>query len=152
LLCRCIPPSLKLVDMIIGDSTTAHGVWKRLTDIFHDNKDARVIQLNNEIRNMAIRTLFVNDYLQEVKLKVDRLANLVSKVNDSRLVTYAINGLHAKFPQTERIIRHIEKLHTFDEMNSIIILKESDMLQHGNLSFHNTYSSPTILVAMNNQC
>nr|GEX28035.1 probable (S)-N-methylcoclaurine 3'-hydroxylase isozyme 2 [Tanacetum cinerariifolium] len=46
--------SPKLVNMIIDDSATAHGVWKRLTDIFHGNKDARVILLDNEIHNMAL--------------------------------------------------------------------------------------------------
>ncbi|PWA36612.1 hypothetical protein CTI12_AA598420 [Artemisia annua] len=45
--------SPKLVDMIVDDSATANGVWKRLTEIFHDNKDARVVQLDNEIRNMV---------------------------------------------------------------------------------------------------
>ncbi|GKB08087.1 ribonuclease H-like domain-containing protein [Tanacetum coccineum] len=46
--------SPKLVEMVVDDDTSAHGVWKRLKDLFHNNKDARVTQLDNEIRNMAI--------------------------------------------------------------------------------------------------
>ncbi|PWA73402.1 hypothetical protein CTI12_AA123280 [Artemisia annua] len=139
--------SPKLVDMIVDDS--ASGVSKRLTDIFHDNKDARVIQLDNEIRNMVIGNLSVTDFFQDLKSKADRLANLGSKVNDSSLVTYAINGVRGKFPEVARIIRHREKLPTFDEMRSMMLLEENDVLnQHmaANVS-HHTSSSPTVLLA-----
>ncbi|PWA56868.1 hypothetical protein CTI12_AA414970 [Artemisia annua] len=141
--------SPKLVDMVVDDSSTAHGVWKRLSDIFHDNKHARVIQLDNEIRNMAIGNLSVNDFFQDIKTKADRLSNLGSPVSDSSLVTYAINGVRSKFPEIARIIRHREKLPTFDEVWSMILLEESDMLSQQNTTnvFHNTSSSPTALVA-----
>ncbi|PWA83686.1 hypothetical protein CTI12_AA165640 [Artemisia annua] len=66
--------SPKLVGMIIDNNGTAHSVWKRLMEIFHDNKDTRVIQLDNEIRNMAIGNLSVNDYFQEIK-SMDFIAN-----------------------------------------------------------------------------
>ncbi|GKA62259.1 Toll/interleukin-1 receptor domain-containing protein [Tanacetum coccineum] len=140
--------SPKLVDMIVDDSTTAHGVWKRLQNIFHDNKDARVVQLNNEIRNIVIGNLFVNDYFQELKSKADQCTNLDSPVSDSSLVTYAINGARSKFSKVSRIIRHHEKLHTFDEARSLILLEERGWLnqqQNPNV-FHNTSSSPTVLV------
>ncbi|GKC88743.1 ribonuclease H-like domain-containing protein [Tanacetum coccineum] len=114
--------------MIIDDSTIAHGVWKRLKDIFHDNKHARVIQLDDEIDNMAIGNLFVNDYFQELKSKANRLANLGSKVSDESLFTYAINGARSKFSEVSRIIRHWEKLPTFDETRSMILLEEQDWL------------------------
>ncbi|PWA74266.1 hypothetical protein CTI12_AA252700 [Artemisia annua] len=119
--------SLKLVDMVIDDSTTTHEVWKKLQNLFHDNKVARVIQLDNDIRNMAIGTLSVDDYFQEIKSKDDCLANLGSVVSDSSLITYAINGLRAKFPEIARIIRHQETLPTFDQVRSMVLFEESDM-------------------------
>ncbi|PWA51548.1 hypothetical protein CTI12_AA443210 [Artemisia annua] len=141
--------SPKLVDMVIDDTTLAHEVWDRLKDLFHNNKDARIIQLDNEIRNMAIGSMSVTDYFQEVKSKADRLANLGSKVGDSSLVTYTINGLRARFPELVRIIRHKEPLPTFDQVRSMILLEESDMAQLAQaLSSTNlTSSSPTVLVA-----
>ncbi|GJX30862.1 hypothetical protein Tco_0240717 [Tanacetum coccineum] len=63
---------------------------------------------------MATENLSVNEF-QEIKSKSNLLANLGSYVNDSSLVTYAINGLHNKFPEIESIIRYKEKLLTFDE-------------------------------------
>ncbi|PWA54856.1 hypothetical protein CTI12_AA432220 [Artemisia annua] len=141
--------SPKLVDMVIDDSTKAHEVWKKLQDLFHDNKTARIIQLDNEIRNMAIGNLSVNDFFQEIKSKADRLANLGSPVSDSSLVTYAINGLRAKFPDIARIIRHRDELPKFDKVRSMVLLEETDMQQltHTLSSTHLTSSSPTVLVA-----
>ncbi|GJS17014.1 hypothetical protein Tco_0411486 [Tanacetum coccineum] len=76
---------------------------------------------------------------------------VIRMVKDSSLVTYAINGLRSKFSKITRIIRHRPKFPTFDEVRSMILLEVSDMLHqsNGNLSFQNTSSSPTILVATN---
>ncbi|GKE62400.1 Toll/interleukin-1 receptor domain-containing protein, partial [Tanacetum coccineum] len=135
--------------MSVDVDSTAHGVWKRLKDLFHDNKDARITQLDNEIRNMVIGTSSITDFFQLIKSKADRLANLDSPVKDSSLVTYAINGMCSKYPDAARVIRLREKAHTFDELRSMMLLEESDMAHtpHGNSIFHNTSSSPTVLVA-----
>ncbi|GJY73350.1 hypothetical protein Tco_0477781 [Tanacetum coccineum] len=100
---------------------------------------------------MAIENLSINDYFQAIKSKFDRLANLGSPVKDSRLVTYAINGVRSKFSEVARIIRHMEKLPTFDEVRFMILLEESGVLDilNAHSSFHTTSSSPTVLVAMN---
>ncbi|GKE35911.1 Toll/interleukin-1 receptor domain-containing protein [Tanacetum coccineum] len=98
---------------------------------------------------MAIGNLSVNDYFQELKSKVDRLTNLGSKVSDESLVTYAINGSRSKFLEIAQSIRHREKLPTFDEARSIILLEEWDwhtQQQTPNV-FHSTSSSPTVLIA-----
>ncbi|GJW99365.1 ribonuclease H-like domain-containing protein [Tanacetum coccineum] len=86
--------SPKLVDMVIDDSATTRGVWERLKNIFHDNKDARVIQLDNEIHNMSIGNLSVRDYFQEIKGKANRLANLGSTENESLQQTSAMSSFH----------------------------------------------------------
>ncbi|GJV77245.1 fatty acid desaturase, type 1 protein [Tanacetum coccineum] len=112
--------SLKLVGMIVDVDSTAHGVWKRLKDLFHDNKDAP-----------------------------DRLTNLESPVKDSSLVTYAINEIRSKYPEATRVIRLREKAPTFDELRSMMLLEENDMSHpsHGNSLLHHTSSSPMVLVA-----
>ncbi|GJR92545.1 WRKY family transcription factor [Tanacetum coccineum] len=141
--------SPKLVDMIVDDDTTAYGLWKRLKDLFHDNKDARITQLDNEIRNMVIENSPMTDFFQQLKSKADHLASLGSPVQDSSLVTYAINGVYSRYPDAARIIRLQEKAPKFDEMRSMMLFEESDMSHHstGNSLLHNTSSSPTVLVA-----
>ncbi|GJQ93589.1 WRKY family transcription factor [Tanacetum coccineum] len=141
--------SLKLVEMIVDVDSTAYGVWKRLNDLFHDNKDARITQLDNEICNMSIGNSSITDFFQQIKSKADSLANLESLVKDSSLVTYAINGIRSKYPEAARVIRHREKAPTFDKLRSMMLLEESDMSHpsHGNSSLHHASSSPTVLVA-----
>nr|GEW77320.1 ribonuclease H-like domain-containing protein [Tanacetum cinerariifolium] len=98
---------------------------------------------------MAIGSLFVTDFFQEIKSKADRLANLNSPVKDTSLVTYAVNGIRSKYPDATRGIRLQEKAPTFDVLRSMMPLEESDM-SHQSVSstlLHNTPSSPTILVA-----
>ncbi|GJW49792.1 WRKY family transcription factor [Tanacetum coccineum] len=139
----------KLMEMVIDVDTSAYGIWKRLRDLFHNNKDARVTQLDNEIRNMTIESSSVTNFFQDIKSKVDHLANLDSPVNDSSLVTYAINGIRSKYPDAARVIRLREKAPTFDELWSMMLLEEND-ISHQPVSsslLHAPLSSPTVLVA-----
>ncbi|GJZ03875.1 Toll/interleukin-1 receptor domain-containing protein [Tanacetum coccineum] len=141
--------SPKLVEMVVDDDTSAHGIWKRLKDLFHNNKDAQVTQLDNEIRNMAIDSLSVIDFFQEIESKADRLANLDSPVKDTSLVTYAVNVIRSKYPDAAHVIRLQEKSPTFDELWSMMLLEKSD-ISHKSVSstlLHNTPSSPTVLVS-----
>jgi hypothetical protein len=144
-MCSTISP--KLVDMVIDDSTTAHEVWKRLKDIFHNNKDDRIIQLDNEIRNMDIGNLSVTDYFQKIKSRADHLANLGSNVSNSSLVTYA--GLRSRFPKIARIIRHQETLPTFDNVCSMVLFEESDMASQSRATspYQRISSLPTVFVS-----
>ncbi|GKB37400.1 Toll/interleukin-1 receptor domain-containing protein [Tanacetum coccineum] len=115
----------------------------------HDNKDARITQLDNEIRNMSIGNTSITNFFQQIKSKSDRLANLESPVKDSSLVTYAINGIRSKYPDAALVIRLREKSPTFDELRSMMLLEESDMSHSssGKFLLHNTPSSPIVLVA-----
>ncbi|GKD60856.1 Toll/interleukin-1 receptor domain-containing protein [Tanacetum coccineum] len=109
--------------MVVDVDMSAHGIWKQLKDLFHNNKDARVAQLDNEIRNLTIENSSVTDFFQDIKSKADRLANLDSPVKDTSLVTYAVNGIRSKYPDAARIISLSPSL------------------------LYNTSSSPTVLVA-----
>ncbi|GJS24678.1 Toll/interleukin-1 receptor domain-containing protein [Tanacetum coccineum] len=134
--------SPKLVEMIVDVDSTAYGVWKRLKDLFHDNKDARITQLDNEIPAPVygpLESIHQSRFFQQIKSKADRLADLGSPVQDSSLVTYAINGIRSKYPEAARIIRLRESAPTFDKLRSLMLLEESDLSQpsNGNSLFHN---------------
>ncbi|GKE17312.1 ribonuclease H-like domain-containing protein, partial [Tanacetum coccineum] len=65
------------------------------------------------------------------------------------LVTYAVNGIRSKYPDSARVIRLREKAPTFDELRSMMLLEESDMSHHSVSPslLNNTSSLPTVLVA-----
>ncbi|GJV97812.1 WRKY family transcription factor [Tanacetum coccineum] len=80
-MCMYSTISPKLVDMVIDDSMLTHEVWKRLQDIFHDNKDTKTFQLGIQIRSMNIGNLSVTEYFQAINSKADRLSNFGSTTN-----------------------------------------------------------------------
>ncbi|GJS39212.1 hypothetical protein Tco_0564255 [Tanacetum coccineum] len=123
----CIPTPLDLGALNYNSWSS---LFKRFCKTYkvHHHLKAPSTTSTSTIRNMAIGNLSVNDYFQELKSKVDRLTNLGSKVSDESLVTYGINGACRKFPEVARIIRHREKLPTFDEARSMILLEERDWL------------------------
>nr|GEZ00623.1 Toll/interleukin-1 receptor (TIR) domain-containing protein [Tanacetum cinerariifolium] len=98
---------------------------------------------------MVIGRSSITNFFQLIKSKVDRLANLDSLIKDSSLVTYAINEIYSKYSDAARVIHLREKAPTFDDLWSMMLVKETNMshTSHGNLLFHNTSSSPTVLVA-----
>lgn len=44
---------------------TAHDVWARIENQFRNNKEARVMQLDNDLRNKEIGELSINEYCQQ---------------------------------------------------------------------------------------
>ncbi|GJX54090.1 hypothetical protein Tco_0282459 [Tanacetum coccineum] len=98
---------------------------------------------------MAIGNLSMTNFFQQIKSKVDCLANLDSSVKDSSLVTYAVNGIRSKYSDVACVIRLWEKAPTFEELWSMMLLEESDMSHQpiGQSLLHNTSSLPMMLVA-----
>ncbi|GKB07777.1 hypothetical protein Tco_0836061 [Tanacetum coccineum] len=84
-----------------------------------------------------------------MKSKADRLANLDSLVKETSLVTYVVNGIRSKYLDAACVTRLREKAPTFNELQSMMLLEESDMSTKSvsSLLLHVSSSSPTVLVA-----
>ncbi|GJQ94098.1 hypothetical protein Tco_0005237 [Tanacetum coccineum] len=87
--------SPKLVDMILDSSATASGLWTRLQEIFHDNKDARVIQLENKIRNIQQGRSYQFDTTRSMLLLEESVVSKLEQAshihNSSHTVLVAAN-------------------------------------------------------------
>ncbi|PWA51088.1 hybrid signal transduction histidine kinase M [Artemisia annua] len=140
-----------LQDQVVTTPGNAKALWDHIKDLFHDNKDARAITLDSELRNIKLGTLSINAYCTKIQGMVDRLHNLGEKVNDKNMVMYAINGLDERFKGIVRIIRHREPLPTFETARNMLLLEESTLNEARNsqTSFEGSPSSPTILLATN---
>ncbi|CAA7055237.1 unnamed protein product [Microthlaspi erraticum] len=75
---------------------TARDVWIRIENQFRNNKEARAIQLDNELRTTEIGDQTIQQYCQKLKSLSDRVANVDAPVTDRMLVTYLLNGLNEK--------------------------------------------------------
>jgi len=87
--------SQNLIQMVLKKDNTSRQVWLNLEKLFRDNKDARAMQLANELRSITMGDLTVSAYCCKIKNLADLLENLdnESKVSDKHLVIYTINGL-----------------------------------------------------------
>ncbi|GJV17581.1 hybrid signal transduction histidine kinase M [Tanacetum coccineum] len=137
-----------LQEQVVTISGNTKAIWDHLKDLFHDNKDAKAINLDNELRSIKIGKITVNEYCTKIKAMANRLKNLGCKVSEKNLVIYAVNGLDSRFATLVEIIRHREPLPTFETVRNMLILKESLFNDDfGSTTLESSSSFPTILVA-----
>ncbi|XP_010495521.1 PREDICTED: uncharacterized protein LOC104772628 [Camelina sativa] len=76
---------------------TSRDIWLRIENQFRNNKDARVMKIDNDLRTMEIGDMSIQTYCQSLKSLADLLSNLDAPVNERNLVMYMLNGLNEKF-------------------------------------------------------
>nr|GEY81213.1 ribonuclease H-like domain-containing protein [Tanacetum cinerariifolium] len=138
-----------LQDQVVATPGNAKALWDHIKNLFHDNKDARAITLDGELRSIKLGSLTINAYCTKIKAIADRLANLGEKVSDKNLVMYALNRLDTWYKGIARLIRHIQPLPKFETARNMLLLEESNLQEA--IDQANTYdgssSSPTVLMA-----
>nr|GEV18264.1 hybrid signal transduction histidine kinase M [Tanacetum cinerariifolium] len=138
-----------LQEQVVTTSGNAKALWDHLKDLFYDNKHARAINLDNELRSIKIRKMSINEYCTKIKSMEDRLKNLGCVVSEMNLVIYTVNGLDSRFATFVGMIWHCETLPTFETVRNMLLLKESSFNDHidASTTFESSSSSPTILKA-----
>nr|GEX77477.1 hypothetical protein [Tanacetum cinerariifolium] len=71
-----LDPYMTLQEQDVTTPGNAKALWDHLQNLFHDNTDARAINLDNELRSIKIGKMTINEYCTNVKSKADRLKNL----------------------------------------------------------------------------
>lgn len=104
---------------------TARDLWLRVENQFRNNKEARAIQLDNELRTLEIGDMTVREYSQRMKSTADLLSNVGSPVTDRTLVMYLINGLNEKFDNIINVIKHKDPFPSFDSAKSMLEWEET---------------------------
>ncbi|GJS70097.1 hybrid signal transduction histidine kinase M [Tanacetum coccineum] len=138
-----------LQEQVLTTPGNAKALWGHLKNLFHDNKDAKAINLDNELCSIKIGKMIVNEYCTYFRSMANRLKNLDCQVSVKNLVIYAVNGLDSRFATLVEIIRHREPLFTFETVRNMLLLKESSFNDQTDASttFESSSSSPTILMA-----
>ncbi|GKA58473.1 hybrid signal transduction histidine kinase M, partial [Tanacetum coccineum] len=142
--------SKPLLQRVLKKNITAHDVWKQIKDVFHDNKTAKAMQLDNDLRTIELGSMSITEYFHKIHRIADLLANIDSPVDEANLVTYAINGLGDRFDQVAGIIRHRETTPTFAQTQSMLLLEESRLARKSSHhSARDTSLSGSVLLAAN---
>ncbi|XP_071704236.1 uncharacterized protein [Rutidosis leptorrhynchoides] len=122
--------SLDLLRTICKDDSTAQQAWDRLKGIFHDNRNSRAVHLQNKFANTSIDQFpDASTYCQELKILAIQLGNVGPAIEEDRLVLQLVTGLNESYASLESIISHREKLPSFYEARSMLILEESQKQQ-----------------------
>nr|GEZ98195.1 hybrid signal transduction histidine kinase M [Tanacetum cinerariifolium] len=134
---------------VVTTPGNAKALYDHLKDLFHDNKDARAINLDIELCSVKIGKMSVNEYCTKIKSMANRLKNLDCDVSEKNLVIYAVNGLDSSFATLVEIIQHREPLSTFENVRNMLLLKESSFTDSTDAStmLESSSSSPTIILA-----
>nr|GEZ57926.1 hybrid signal transduction histidine kinase M [Tanacetum cinerariifolium] len=137
-----------LQEQVVTTPGNVKALWDHLKDLFHDNKDNRAINLDNELRSIKIGTMTVNEYCTKIRSMAEHLKNLGCDVSDKTLVMYTVNGLDSRFATLVNIIRHRETLPSFETTRNMLLLKEPSFKDDTRTSstFDGSSSSPTALV------
>lgn len=104
---------------------TARDIWVRIENKFRNNKEARAIQLDNELRTTEIGDMSIEDYSQKLKSLSDRLANVAAPITDRTLVTFLLNGLNEKFDNIINVIQHRDSFPSFETAKSMLLMEET---------------------------
>ncbi|XP_020887611.1 uncharacterized protein LOC110230054 [Arabidopsis lyrata subsp. lyrata] len=132
---------------------TARDLWLRVENQFRNNRDARAIQLDNELRTMEIGDMTVPEYCQKMKSTANLLSNVGTPVNDRTLVMYIINGLNDKFDNIINVIKHKDPFPSFDSAKSMLEWEETRLKKpsRASASHADTSSSSTALTTTSSQ-
>ncbi|GJW29306.1 ribonuclease H-like domain-containing protein [Tanacetum coccineum] len=108
-----------LQEQVVTTSSNSKALCGHLKDIFHDNKDSRATNLDNELRSIKIGKMSVNEYCTKIKSMADRLKNLGCVVSEKNLVIYTINGLGSRFATLESSFQdQVDAPTTFESSSS----------------------------------
>lgn len=116
-----------LLDMVMDDDITAHGVWKKIGDFFLSNKASRVVHLEQELHNLAQGELSAAAYRHRLKTLSDALADCDQPVQDRALVHQMIRGLNPKYHVLRQMLPAMPTFPTFMEARDQLIVAEQTL-------------------------
>lgn len=75
---------------------TTRDIWLHIENQFCSNKEAKIMQIDNDLRTLEIGDHSIREYCQSLKSMADLLSNLDALFNEHTLVMYMLNGLLTK--------------------------------------------------------
>ncbi|XP_010458646.1 PREDICTED: uncharacterized protein LOC104739875 [Camelina sativa] len=139
--------SKSLLDTVMQAKCTTSDLWLSIENIFRDNKEARSLQCDHELRTTTIGDLSVHDNCHKLKNLADLLANLDSPVTDRVLVMHLLNGLSDKYDNIINFIKQKTPFPTFSTARSMLIMEEDRLAKQSKPQPNNNDSSsaPAVL-------
>ncbi|XP_021758660.1 uncharacterized protein LOC110723624 [Chenopodium quinoa] len=119
--------STDLLNTILAPKSTAQQLWDRIKEIFQDNKNTRVVYLENQFNSLHLSTFpTVTAYCQQLKSLADQLVNIDQPVTEQKLVIRLVSGITGTdFDIVATMIQQTDPLPSFNTARSRLLLEES---------------------------
>ncbi|KAL9228338.1 hypothetical protein vseg_003930 [Gypsophila vaccaria] len=116
--------STNLLQTVVETGSTAKATWNRIKNIFQDNKNSRAVFLEQQFSGTRQEDFpSISAYCQALKVLVDQLTNVGSKVTDDRLVLQLVTGLYDGYANIATIIQQSDPLPPFYKARSMLVLE-----------------------------
>jgi hypothetical protein len=87
----------EIFNLIFREASTAAALWADLCQLFQDNADARINNLNTEIRNTVQGSSSLSVSYQRIQTMADELRELGDPIQDRQLINILLQGLSDRF-------------------------------------------------------
>ncbi|VFQ96708.1 unnamed protein product, partial [Cuscuta campestris] len=111
-------------DLVLANSPTAAALWKAIYKLFHDNKHARAMQLENRFRTTVKGTITINEYCHTLRNLADYLDDVDAPVTEHALVLQVLQGLPHDIRGQVHFLQYQNPFPTFLEVRSALLLVE----------------------------
>ncbi|VFQ68390.1 unnamed protein product [Cuscuta campestris] len=109
-------------DLVISSVSTASALWKVIHDLFHDNKNARAMQLEHEFRTTVKGNTSMATYCQHLQNLADWLDDVDAPVSQHQLVLQMLRGLPDDLQAQTSFLQFQDPLPTFLQARSALML------------------------------
>ncbi|XP_074265513.1 uncharacterized protein LOC141587950 [Silene latifolia] len=111
-----------LLPRVLVDESTAYEAWKRVENIFLNNKGARLAALEHEFNNLKLANLpSLDAYCQRLRDIAGQMKDVGAAVDDNRLVLQLVSGLPSSYDTVAAYIN--QTLPNFETARSMLELE-----------------------------
>ncbi|KAI3723538.1 hypothetical protein L2E82_35181 [Cichorium intybus] len=112
-----------LLVRVLDTDTTAYETWKRIRDIFLNNKGSRATALEHEFTNLTLTACSsMDEYCQRLKELADQLTDVENPVTEQRLVLQLVRGLPNEYDTVASFINQSSP--SWDTARSMLQLEQ----------------------------
>ncbi|PKU71363.1 Retrovirus-related Pol polyprotein from transposon TNT 1-94 [Dendrobium catenatum] len=120
-MCSTISPAI--LPYVINLESTSD-IWTTLHTRFQSSNRSKVIQLKNELHNVAMQTMSMTQYLTEIKKIVDQISSAGSSVDSEDVMIYILNGLPPEYHSFTTTIRTMQTTLSLDQLYALLMSEE----------------------------
>ncbi|KAI0526987.1 hypothetical protein KFK09_002583 [Dendrobium nobile] len=119
----CSTISAPVLPYVMQLETTCE-IWQALQTRFQSANRSKVMQLKNELHNIAMKNMSMQNYLTEVKKIVDNIASAGSSIDTEDIILHILNGLPPSYQSFKTTVRTMQSPLKLDNLYAMLISEE----------------------------